>query len=342
MGAILLFGGNSDERLVSVASAQNLAQKYPFDELWFLHFEGAISRVEKKELIAHQRPFEVEFVPKAEPFAAGLEAALPHFKGNAVFIGMHGTQGEDGKIQSFFEKNKIAFTGSGSVSSQNCFDKVKAKKILRETGTPLATELTLSASERSTWPMRLRDFFAKNGAMVVKPVANGSSVGLYIVRSPEQLDVTVKELSQSKLGDYLIETFLAGRELTVGVMEKKDGSVKALPASEAIVLNEGSSFDYQGKYLGRGTKEVTPAELTDAEMKAAQALALAAHKALNCRGYTRTDMILTEKGPIYLETNTLPGMTKASFIPQQLEAAGIKVRDFLEEQLFIANKRKNS
>ena len=114
--------------------------------------------------------------------------------------------------------------------------------------------------------------------------------------------------------------------------------LKALPASE-IVLNEGHSFDYNGKYLGSGTTELTPAPLTEIEMKRAQQVAIQAHKALGCYGYSRTDMILSGQDVYFLETNTLPGLSKPSFVPQQLQAAGMSVEQFISRQLILAAKR---
>jgi D-alanine-D-alanine ligase len=112
----------------------------------------------------------------------------------------------------------------------------------------------------------------------------------------------------------------------------------ALPVSE-VKLEEDAAFDYAGKYLGKGTTEVTPAVLTQAEWEAAQTLAVLAHRAVGCYGYTRTDMILTASGPVFLEINTLPGLTKASFIPQQLAASGRDLTMFLNTQLELARRR---
>jgi D-alanine-D-alanine ligase len=109
-----------------------------------------------------------------------------------------------------------------------------------------------------------------------------------------------------------------------------------------VRLIPGGAFDYAGKYLGRGTEEITPAELEPEAWQQAQALAVLTHTALGCRGYSRTDMILTDAGPVLLEINTLPGMTKASFIPQQLAAAKRPVKAFLERQLTLARQRRDA
>lgn len=116
------------------------------------------------------------------------------------------------------------------------------------------------------------------------------------------------------------------------------GCLTVLPPSE-VILERDAHFDYEGKYLGVGNREVTPAALTVREAAAAQALSMIAHSALGCFGYTRTDMIMTSKGIYYLETNTLPGMTRASFIPQQLRAAGISLESFVQGQLALAKRR---
>ena len=340
MKAILLFGGKSEERLVSVASAQNLAKRFSFDEHWYLYPTGSVARVTSEELAKHEKPFETEFTPQAQPFAQSLKAALPEIKNRVVFLGMHGTEGEDGQIQKLFEDHKIGFTGSGSTASANCFDKGKTKAIAKTHGLPLAHEIILKSGDKATWKQQILTFAQQNPKLVLKPISSGSSFGLHIIKDQKNLNQAIDAVLGSNYGDYMLESFLEGRELTVGVMQRapSDKTLMALPASE-VVLNEGFDFDYQGKYLGRGTTEITPAQISSGEMKAAQELAQKAHQVLNCSGYSRTDMILTKNGPVFLETNTLPGLSKASFVPQQLEAAGISVSDFLNEQIAIAANR---
>src|SRR5919204_399782 len=138
---------------------------------------------------------------------------------------------------------------------------------------------------------------------------------------------------------YLAEEFVSGAELTVGVVDGPSGT-RALPPSE-VRLEQGRAFDYEGKYLGKGTREITPAEVPPEVSRAAQDLALAAHRALGCVGYSRTDVISSAKGPVFLELNTLPGLTRASFLPQQLAAEGTSMLSFLEGQLAIARKRRD-
>lgn len=337
-----MFGGNSDERFVSVASAQNLARTMneksstPFAELWFVSPEGTVALSTIEELGAHQDPFKKAFTTKAAAFAENIEEAVPKLRGAVVFLGFHGTFGEDGKIQALLERNRIPFTGSGSEASHLCFEKTLAKQIVAKKDLKIAPELVLLAGSEDFEP-QLKAFFKKHGKIVSKPVANGSSIGLHIIKDEDALQHAIKDIRHAKYGQFMSEKFIEGRELTIGIIEQ-DGKLTALPPSE-VLLNAGASFDYDGKYLGRGTTEITPAKISTAECEAAQKLALEAHRALGCYGYSRTDAILTGDGMVFIETNTLPGLTKASFIPQQLEAAGITVVQFVEQQLKNAGRR---
>lgn len=346
MNRILMFGGPSEERFVSVASAQNLAGKMsqesdlPFSELWFVSPEGEVHSVSKESLVGHKDPFKTPFQPQDKiHLGKTMDEAISKLSPDArrstvVFLGFHGTYGEDGRIQAILEKNGIPFTGSDSKSSHLCFEKNLAKNVAEKNGLATAPGLLL---EKSNLP-QLKDFFRTHGKIVVKPVANGSSIGLHIIKNEEQFTKAALEIDKSEsMGTFLAEKFIEGRELTVGIVER-DGKLVALPPSE-VVLNDGGTFDYDGKYLGRGTTEITPAQVTPAEALAAQNLALTAHEALGCFGYTRTDVILRPEGVLFIETNTLPGLTKASFIPQQLEAAKISMTGFVEEQLNLALKR---
>jgi D-alanine-D-alanine ligase len=137
---------------------------------------------------------------------------------------------------------------------------------------------------------------------------------------------------------FILERFINGRELTVGVLDRPSGPTMALPCSE-VVVETGRPFDFEGKYLGKGSKEITPAELPLSVAQNAQRLALTVHRAIGCSGYSRTDMIIDEFGLVFLEINTLPGLTSASFIPQQLNVAGIGMQQFLREQIELASKR---
>lgn len=346
---ILLFGGNSDERFVSVASAQNLARimkeksSTPFTELWFIAPDESVSRVEYGLLLDHADPFKTPFVPHSKAFAKSMESALrsPELTPASpptFFLGLHGTYGEDGKVQALLEKHSIPFTGSGSRSSHTCFDKTLAKKVVSEKGVAVAEGILLETAANGDFETKLTDFFKKHGKIVAKPVSNGSSIGLHIISDDAGLKRAIQDIrKQAAYGSFMSEQFIEGRELTVGIIDG-GGTLAPLPPSE-VVLNAGASFDYDGKYLGRGTTEITPAKISQEECELAQSVALQAHRLLGCYGYSRTDLVLQKDRVVMIETNTLPGLTKASFIPQQLESAGISVAAFVESQQILARRR---
>nr|AIA17977.1 D-ala D-ala ligase C-terminus [uncultured bacterium] len=328
---VILFGGSSEERLVSVASAQNISVVIPEAPLWFWTKDGKIHEVTSAELGAHAEAFTKEFSPKSPVKASTLEEALKVNTGKTIIIALHGTEGEDGTLQRMLERMKITFTGTGAAASEKAFNKAMTKAIARDNNLSVAPELVVENVEPAN-VKKLEHFLEQNKKIVLKPLANGSSVGLHIIASKADLEKALPAIKASGYLPYVSEPFITGREITVGVREDKDHKLSPLPCSEVRVI-QGRQFDYQGKYLGSGVEELTPAPLTKEESDACQKLALAIHKAIGCKGYSRTDMILTEKGPVMLEINTLPGLSKASFIPQQLKVAGMTLRDFFLEQI---------
>jgi D-alanine-D-alanine ligase len=340
---ILLFGGTSDERRVSVASAQNIAANLPEAHPWFLAPNGEIHLCSREELGGHQRPFERDFVPASPAEFHGLSPALDRavLEQPVFFLALHGGEGEDGTLQSQFESRRLAFTGSGSTASRRAFDKSEAKRIAREQGVRLADGEEIMTGDPDRARRILERRLEKHSALILKPVANGSSIGLHVVRDKQELDRALTQLATGPDIAYLAEELVRGRELTIGVHQSGD-EITALPPSEVRVAPD-HEFDYEGKYLGRGSLEITPAEISAAETQESQALAVRMHRALGCEGYTRTDAILSDQGNlVYLETNTLPGLTRASFIPQQLAAGGVPFAKFLEEQLALALARNRA
>jgi D-alanine-D-alanine ligase len=167
----------------------------------------------------------------------------------------------------------------------------------------------------------------------MKPLAGGSSRGLHFISRNDAIpEVRIP---------YILEQFISGRELTIGVIDRGDGKPLALPVIE-IELDAGRAFDYTGKYLGHGTREICPARIPDSMRDEAQHVALTAHQALGLEGYSRSDVIAADDGIYYLETNTLPGLTAQSLVPQQLREAGIEFRTFLDEQLALSRRRSST
>ena len=177
----------------------------------------------------------------------------------------------------------------------------------------------------------------RHGKAVLKPVADGSGFGLCIVHDQSDLEKALDALRAEPTLAHLAEAFVEGVELTVGIVDEPDGP-RALPCSEVRVA-EGRSFDFAAKYLGRGATEITPAQVDAAATRAAQEAAIVAHRALGCEGYSRTDLFADTAGAVFIETNTLPGLSSASFLPQQLEAAGIPLSHFIARQVALARER---
>jgi len=337
---VILFGGSSGERRVSVASAQNVASLLEQAEAWFWAPDGAIHQVERAALLAHQRAFEEEFAPAGAPAYPSLEEALddPRSLPLTFVLALHGTGGEDGAAQKLFEDRRIAFTGPAADASAKAFDKEWAKRVAAAAGIPVAESMHLPRGDEATIGSALLGFLSRHERVVAKPVAGGSSVGLQLIGSVADAQRAAAAIAASR-EEYLAEAFVSGTELTVGVVDDSSRT-RALPASE-VRVEQGRAFDYEGKYLGRGTREITPAEVPPQVSQAAQRVALAAHQALGCEGYSRTDVICTPNGPVFLEINTLPGLTRMSFIPQQLAAEGTSMRTFLEGQIALARRRRD-
>lgn len=337
MTVILLFGGSSDERHVSVATAQSVGRTLGNPLCWFWASYGAVYDVPVSEVLAHERPFEIDFDPKRPAIWPTLEQALDTLPVDdpVFFLGLHGGSGEDGTVQTMMERRGIPFTGSGSAASAAAFDKGHAKELLRGK-VKIAESRIVGVSDEETIRSAVDTMLERYERIVLKPLAAGSSRGLFFVNRGDDLDPIIEKVAKLKLA-YIIEQFIKGRELTVGVIDR-DGEPFALPVVE-IEVDAGQSFDYEGKYLGKGTREICPAKLSPELTKAAQATALAAHKGLGCEGYSRTDIMAADDGMYFLELNTLPGLTKSSLVPQELRAEGIEFRDFLDAQLAIARNR---
>jgi D-alanine-D-alanine ligase len=326
MRITILFGGMNKERLVSVASAQALHQALPEADLWFWDVADTVHEVAPEALLGHARPFEEPFQPGV-PSVGGIEAALDQAKAEdrLLVLGLHGGMAENGELQAMCEMRGIPFTGSGSASSHLAFDKVAAKQFAAIAGVKAPAGVALDDAEKA---------LAAYGRLIAKPARDGSSYGLIFVNAKQDL-VAVRNAARTE--DYLIEPFISGVEATCGVLEQPDGAVVALPPIEIIPADGG--FDYTAKYLAKSTQEICPGRFTPKISALIMDHAVRAHQALSCSGYSRSDFIVAENGPIYLETNTLPGLTKASLYPKALKAEGIEFVDFLREQIELAAKR---
>ena len=329
MRLTILFGGNSRERLVSVASAQAVCETLIDADLWFWDADDRVFETSKTALLANERPFEVPF--KADGTLIGrLDAAMDRAKAEdrVLVLALHGGSPENGEFQVLCEMRGVPFTGSGSASSNLAFDKIQAKIFAAMAGVPSPTTVTLDEADEA---------LSHYGKLIAKPSQDGSSFGLIVVNAAQDLEAVRKAAATTP---YVIEPFITGHEATCGVLEQADGSLLALPPVE--IIPAAGIFDYHAKYLASGTQEICPGRFDPDLTRRIQDLAILAHRALSCRGYSRSDFILGDRGPIYIETNTLPGLTKASLYPKALKAAGIEFVDFLTEQIALGERRFRS
>jgi D-alanine-D-alanine ligase len=325
MRITILFGGSNKERLVSVATAQALHQALPEADLWFWDVEDKVHVVQSRQLLEHARPFEDEFKPgtRGIPLVQALDQAKTEDR--VLVLGLHGGRAENGELQVMCESRGVAFTGSGSASSHLAFDKIAAKHFAALGGVTPPAGIALE---------NIDEAFAEYGRLIAKPARDGSSYGLIFVNAMQDL-VAVR--NAAKLEDYVIEPFVPGVEATCGVLERPDGSMMSLPPIE-IIPGEGN-FDYAAKYLLKSTQEICPGRFSPEVTAALMDQAMRAHRAMSCTGYSRSDFIVSDKGLIYLETNTLPGLTKSSLYPKALKAQGIAFDDFLRDLVVLAERR---
>lgn len=235
---------------------------------------------------------------------------------DVAFLCLHGKGGEDGSIQGFLETIGLPYTGSHVCASAIAMNKSRAKTFYREAGIPTAASVTFTKAA----PLSPEEIIAQVGERcVVKDTTEGSSFGLFIVEGAEELQKAIDEVFISS-NEVLVEQFIKGRELTVAVVGNEDA--QAFPIIEIVPQNE--FYDFESKYAPGGSKHICPAEIDEAVAAEIRDRAVRAHRALGCSGVSRSDFLLEENGNSWiLETNTLPGMTETSLLPDAARAAGI-------------------
>ncbi|RJQ23146.1 D-alanine--D-alanine ligase [Candidatus Parcubacteria bacterium] len=249
-----------------------------------------------------------------------------------AFIVMHGTYGEDGTIQSILDTHNIPYTGSDAMVSALAMNKFVSSAILRRVG--ISVPLTFLVTKYE-WEWKKQEVFDKikhylHYPFVVKPNAQGSSVGVHIIRSRGDLEHAMHDVL--KHGDeVIIQKYISGMELSCGVLDHGwRGSEFALLPIE-IVPRNSQFFDYSAKYVPMGSEEIIPARVPDYKLREIQRVAILAHRTLGARGFSRTDMIMAPDGKLFvLELNTIPGLTEESLLPKSAEAGGIPFSKLLD------------
>lgn len=322
---VVIMGGPSSEYSVSMASGKMVLDA--------LQSRGLVEA--RALVIRRSGEWELADEVDAAPMAAGAIQPSVGRRGHilagmkllesvdAAFIALHGAFGEDGTMQALLDCLGIPYTGSGPLASALALNKHLAKQWLRLHDIPVAREYTPGAWEGADFPL------------VVKPNQGGSSVGVEFLQSARDWDRLAATMGDE---DVLIEERLLGRELTCAVLEQTDGGMLPLPPIE-IVPRKGAFFDFASKYEDGGADEICPAPLTPEMTETIGKMAVRAHTALGCRGFSRTDFFLTSAGPVVLEVNTIPGLTPNSLLPKAAAAAGIAFPELVHRLLELGKLR---
>ena len=298
----VLRGGKSGEREVSLASGEAVA-----DALRNIGFQVTVlDPAEKEDLVdLVQNDYDV------------------------AFVALHGRGGEDGTMQGFLETIGLPYTGSGVYASALAMSKCNAKQCYRAAGLPTLPSVTLSKEE----PYLIYDIVGELGDhCVIKASKEGSSIGLYIEEGAFAIKEAI-EMAFELVDQVLVVKFCKGRELTVGVIGNENPT--ALPIIEIVPRNE--VYDYDAKYSPGGSEHICPAEIDEKIAAEIRSCAEQAHKAIGCRGVSRTDFLLEENGDFWmLETKTLPGMTATSLLPDAASKIGLSYEDLCKKLIELA------
>jgi D-alanine-D-alanine ligase len=308
----LLMGGVSSEREVSLKSGNQVYE--------------ALDK-EKYNVVRYDPK---EDLPKLIADAHKIDVAL---------VILHGRYGEDGTVQGLLELVGIPYQGSGVLGSATAMNKLAAKKLYEQADILVPPYMVFHKDEYMDPDIcDLRVGFP----LVVKPVEGGSSIGMSIVKGKKDLSAAAQKAFEYD-HTIIIEKYIQGTEITGGVMGNDEP--EAFPLIEIIPGKEYTFFDYEAKYQPGATEEICPARIDHVQTATAQSLAIKAHQALFCRGYSRTDMIVDSEGEIFvLETNTIPGMTPTSLLPQAAQAHGLSFSRLLDRLIELGieeHERRN-
>jgi D-alanine-D-alanine ligase len=309
-------GGDSSEYVVSVKSGANL-----FSAVDRNLFNPWLVRIRGNEWVILDGENKIADIDKSD-FSFSLNGEKIEI--DYAYIIIHGTPGEDGILQGYFEMLGIPYSSCGVQSSALTFNKYFCNNYLRSFGIPMAKSFRLTLGEKYNASQMIEELGLP---LFVKPSAGGSSFGVTKVKKAEELTEAInKALDESP--EVLIEQFIEGQEFTCGVLRTANKKL-VFPVTEVIPLNE--FFDYEAKYKPGMANEITPARISEEMTLKIQSLSSQIYDLCNCRGIVRIDYILNNNTFYFLEANTVPGMTETSFIPQQIKAMGLNLTDLLTD-----------
>ncbi len=315
-------GGYSGESVISLQTATTIQANLPKD--LFDVYKIIISR----EKWIYETPDGKEIHLDKNDFSIDINGAKVKF--DAAFIAIHGTPGEDGRLQGYLDMMSIPYTSCNAIVSALTFNKNNCNKVVKDANiVGIANSVLLFQDQPYSIGSILEQLKLP---LFVKPNESGSSLGASkVVQVEDLLPAILKAFVEDK--QVLIEEFIEGRELTIGVYDL-GGKLVSLPPTE-IVLQKTAIFDYEAKYTPGATMEITPAKIDAKIDKQLANKAQYLYRYLNCRGIVRMDFILQKNtnNLYFLEVNTMPGQTSASIVPQQLKCAGIELTDFYTAML---------
>ena len=345
----ILMGGPSPERDVSLTSGLQVLQAIDrrlYDPLPYeITREGKfLPRPDLLRLAGPGASVQVGRVPAAKGSGAlaRIEEAVGDGTVDLAFIALHGPFGEDGTVQGLLELLGIPYTGSGVLASALAMDKLRSRQVGQANGLPFPKFVVVDGG---AWPGNRVEVAAQVASelgypCVVKPNAQGSSIGVSVVQTADGLVPAVERALE--YGDVvLVEEQLRGTELTCAILEDpKTGAPMPLPVIEIVPKRE--FFTYEAKYEPGASEEIIPARISPALTRQAQQLALRAHRALGCEGMSRTDMFRRGDAIVLLEVNTIPGLTPGSLLPRAAAAAGIDFSELVNRIIGSALRREQA
>lgn len=319
----IIMGGYSSEFKISITSG-NVVYQF-LDKSKFKGYRIHILK-EKWVYVDNEN---YEFPIDKNDFSVLIDNARINF--DAIFNAIHGTPGEDGLMQGYFELLGIPQSSCDYYQAALTFNKRDLLSVLKPYGIQSATSFYLNKGDS----INNKEIVEKVGLpCFVKPNKSGSSFGISKVRTEDELPIAI-DTAYKEDNEIIIESFLDGIEVSVGVINFK-GNITVLPITE--IVSENDFFDYEAKYLGK-SQEITPARISDEMTQKVGAIAKRAYEILKMKGFSRSEFIIVGNEPFMLEMNTIPGLTKESLIPQQAKVAGIDLEDLFTNAIELCLKK---
>lgn len=329
---IVIYGGPSFEHDISVKTGRMVVK----------NLDKELYKVEKVKVSRNGKWF-FNDSKKSKSLSQAINTLIQS-RYDVVFLALHGEFGEDGCIQAILDALNMPYTGSGVLASVLSMDKEKANMVFKANGFYVPKFYCFGLEDWRKDKVRINKKILKNFGypVIVKPNTGGSSVAIFIIKTPKELEAALKNVFK-KFSKVMIQEFIKGEEVTCGVIEIENNKLKSLPPIR-IIPQKSNFYDYKSKYNLGGSIHELPAKLSAKIIKNIQNLSLKAHQIIGCKGMSRTDFILNNGKLFVLEINTIPGMTNTSLLPEAAQAIGISFKNLLSliinSALIIKNKSR--